>query len=117
MTRAQVLVEFALILPLQLFIILGGLQLGLALTTEIRLTHAAQAAATNGAAASDRRCERAIEAVVQIYGSRPDEVECTEPDALVEIRVADTPVAVNPFGAWKVSAIGRAIGETPSPSP
>lgn len=77
--RGQALVEFALVLPLLLFIILGGMSLGFVFLDRMRLEHATMEAAIAGASdpSPPRRCEVAEQTVAVIYGLAPDTFRCT----------------------------------------
>lgn len=105
------MVEFALILPLQLLLILGALQVGLALVTRIQLVHAAQQGAVIGASEPvvSQRCDRAIEAATTVYGSAPDAAECSQPGNVVQLRLTDAATVIGPFGTWNVVSTGRAV--------
>ena len=76
--RGQALVEFALVTPLLLLLIVGGMMLGLAMHDRSTLTHAAQEAARAAAEApSDpERCDAARAAIETVsgrsFGSCPD---------------------------------------------
>jgi Flp pilus assembly protein TadG len=107
----QAVVEFALILPLLLLLILGMFQIGLALTLSSRLTHAAQQAAVAGAAetAVPARCDTALAVVPVVYGSDPDEARCTEPGGVLEVQLTDAAPRIGPWPVWNLHVIGRAV--------
>jgi hypothetical protein len=106
------LVEFALILPLMLLLILGVFQIGLGLLTTQRLQHAAQQASTAG------NCAKALEVVEVLYGSIPDSAQCAEPGSVVvEVVLTDAAPLIGPWGEWRINASGRTLLPTPSPVP
>jgi Flp pilus assembly protein TadG len=109
--KGQAMVEFALILPLMLLLILGLFQVGLAQLTATRLTHAAQQAAIAGAAepsVSDR-CDTATVTASVIYGSTPDDTQCTQPGNVITVHLTDAAEQVGPWPVWHIEAIGRAV--------
>lgn len=111
MPRGQALVEFALILPILLLLVLGGLGVGLVEIQRYQLTHAAAEGAIAGANDHDpsTRCASALGAAVAVLGHEPTDKSCTT-DSLVSVRlVMDVPVVV-PFlpSPWRVSVIERA---------
>lgn len=109
-SSGQALVEFALILPILLFLILGGMQLGLLLIDRIQVQHAAQEGAIAGAseASVPRRCTVAEATVPKVLGRDPTEVRCTAPGDLMVVTVHDVLPLVAPFGWNEVDVTARA---------
>jgi Flp pilus assembly protein TadG len=105
------LIEFALVLPLMLVLILGVFQVGLLLLMRTELVHAAQQGAIAGAAepAVPRRCTTAIATAEVIYGSAPDDSQCAQPGNIVTLRLLDAVPVVSPFGPWTVDVTARAV--------
>jgi hypothetical protein len=106
------MVEFALILPLLLLLILGGLQVGLALLTRMELVHAASEAAIAGAStpAPPRRCPTALAVLAEVYGRDPDDARCT-PSARrqLEVRaVVNLPLFIPGPDHWTIVVTERA---------
>lgn len=106
------MVEFALILPLLLFVILGGIQVGLALTVRYELVVAAAEGADTGALdrTPETRCDTALAATAAVYAHPLASVSCREPVGLVEVSATyDLPLIVPLFGAtWTISVTERA---------
>ncbi len=103
--------EMALITPILLLLVLGVFQVGLAMLTQLELTHAAQQAAALGASepvVADR-CPTALETVPKIYGSVPDDAKCVEPGGILRVTVTDGAPIIGPWGVWNIEAIGRAV--------
>lgn len=92
----------ALVTPILLLLILGTFQVGLALVTRLQLVHAAQ----QGAIAAD--CTEALAKVPVIYGSAPDEANCSLTSGVLEVRLADAAPIIGPWGPWIIVAVGRA---------
>jgi uncharacterized iron-regulated membrane protein len=105
------MIEFALVLPIMLVLILGVFQVGLLLLVRTELTHAAQQGALAGAAdpAVPQRCDTAIATAEVIYGRAPDDAQCAQPGNVVELRLLDAVPVVSPFGPWTVDVTGRAV--------
>lgn len=110
--RGQALVEMALILPLLLFVILGGIQVGLAMTVRYELVVAAAEGADTGALdrTPERRCDTALAATAAVYAHPLASSSCRQPPGLVEVTAAvDLPLLVPLFGAsWRISVSERA---------
>ena len=110
--RGQALVEFALILPLLLFVILGGIQVGLAMTVRYELVVAAAEGADTGALdrTPETRCSTALAATAAVYGHPLASSDCRLPTGLVEVTAAvDLPLVFPLFGAsWHISVTQRA---------
>jgi hypothetical protein len=110
--RGQALVEFALVTPLLLFMILGGLQLGLIAISRIELQHAVQEGAIAGASEPlvPRRCDVAKATVPRILGRAPQKVRCHAPGQMLVVDATDTVPRLTPFPIpLDISATGRAI--------
>jgi Flp pilus assembly protein TadG len=109
--RAQAMVEFALILPILLVLILGVFTVGLALLMSQQLTHAAQQGATAGAneLAVPQRCTTAIATAETVYSGILDASACTQPGNVVELTLTDTVPAVSPFGPWVLNVTAKAV--------
>lgn len=110
--RGQALVETALVLPLLLFVILGGIQVGLAMTVRYELVVAAATGADSGALdrTPESRCATALDATAAVYGHPLAASSCRLPAGLVEVSAAvDLPLIVPLFGAsWRISVTERA---------
>lgn len=104
--KAQAIVEFALILPLLLLILLGGAQLGLLIVADMRLEHAVMEGTIAGAQepAVPQRCNVAEATTTQILGRVPAQIQCSQPGNLVTLRVSDDIVMILPFIAptWRL---------------
>lgn len=76
--RGQAIVEFALILPIFLFVIVGGFQVWLYERTDFEILHAATQAADAGAAQEfvPDRCATARETIDASLDFMPDSVDC-----------------------------------------
>jgi len=111
--RGQALVEFALILPILLVVILGTFQVGLMLGLREQLSHAAREAAIVGCPADAT--------VASVLGRAPALVECSVSDGITVVTLTDPAALVTPFlGKLDVTVTGRAVIREPdgaSPSP
>jgi Flp pilus assembly protein TadG len=105
------MVQFALVTPILLLLIVGVFQVGLALLTSLQMTHAAIQGATAGAnePAVPRRCNTAITTAETVYAGELDAAECTQPGNVVTLRLADTVPAVSPFGPWTLDVTAKAV--------
>lgn len=110
-SSGQALVEFALVLPLLLFLILGGMQLGLLLIDRLEVEHAAAEGAVAGAgeASVPRRCDVAEATVPRVLGRDPTSVTCTAPGDMLVVSVHDEIPLVVPFGPHSVDVTARAV--------
>ena len=109
MPKGQALIEFAFILPILLFLVLGGMQLALLGIEREELGHAAREAAIVGCPAEDT--------VQRILGRLPETVTCETVDDVTSVTLADPVARVAPFfGNLTVTVTGRAVPR-PSPSP
>ncbi|HLA65193.1 MAG TPA: TadE family protein [Candidatus Saccharimonadales bacterium] len=107
----QALVEFALILPIFLMLMLGGLQVGLALMVRYELVHAAIDGADAGARDIDplTRCDTALAVLASDYGRVPDNDSCTAGSSIEVTAAVDLPLLV-PLGpgVWRIAVDERA---------
>ncbi len=85
-SRGQALVEFALVTPLFLLLMLGGIGYGLLIMQRMDLLHTAQRAVVY---ASETTCAGALGKVPQLYGSEPDFKDCTVTGQVVEVTLRD----------------------------
>lgn len=108
--RAQALIEFALILPILLFLVLGTFQVALMAMLREELGHAAREAAIGG-------CVTAEATVQQVLGRMPEQFSCSTAEVVI-VELADPAAQVAPFfGDITVKVTGRAVvRETPAPS-
>lgn len=113
MPRGQAIVEFALILPLLLLLILGSLQVGVALMVRSELSHAVREAAVAGATAASQpeRCPAALAALVTVFGRDPETAHCTPATGnAIEVSAAvDLPLFIPGPDVWRISVTERAI--------
>ena len=108
--RGQALIEFALVLPLLLVLILGTFQVGLLLGLHQSLSHAAREAAIVGCTADDT--------VASLLGRTPARVECNVTEGITEVTVSDPAARVAPFfGDLDVTVTGRAVEREPDGTP
>jgi Flp pilus assembly protein TadG len=109
--QGVVMIEFALVTPILLLLIVGVFQVGLALLTSLTLTHAAQQGATAGAnePAVPRRCNTAIATAETVYSSDLEDAQCSQPGNVVTLTLTDTVPMVSPFGPWTLDATARAV--------
>lgn len=110
------MVEFALILPIFLLLILGTIQVGIWQLASYNLQHAAIQGATAGAAepAPARRCDIAITTAERVLGHAPASAACIAIGADFTLELGDrvaqvAPVVENFPQLLKVSAFGRAV--------
>ncbi|HXS47577.1 MAG TPA: TadE family protein [Solirubrobacterales bacterium] len=118
MRRGQALLELALVTPLILLIMLGGIGVGLLVLTRIELQHAAQEAAIAGA--SNGGCASALGIVPQVLGYAPDDKECSEAGQLVEVTLSESVAEIAPMIPLPrtITVVGRAVvRESPAPEP
>ena len=116
--RGQALVEFAIITPILLMLILGGAGVGLLLLNRMELQHAAQEAATSGAIAGG--CSGALGVVPRILGSEPDDKACEEVGQIVEVtlsRRSATIVPLVPLPEFVTVTARALVRPEPSASP
>lgn len=112
MHRGQALVEFALILPLLMLLILGGIQVGIGLMTRYELVVAAAEGADTGALdrTPETRCTTALAATTAVYAHPLAALDCSSPSGLVEVTASvDLPLLFPLFGTtWRISVSERA---------
>jgi Flp pilus assembly protein TadG len=102
------LVEFAIILPIVLMLVVGGLHLGLLVLDRTRVTHTAQEAAV-GAATNPQGCANVEVVARRIYGSALDAVSCTSNGQEVTVSVTHQFAALLPWLPDQVHATERAV--------
>ena len=68
--------EFALILPILLLLVLGSIEVGLAMVTRYELVHAATEGAIAGASTPGDRCADAMAVTAAIYGRQLTDLAC-----------------------------------------
>ncbi len=100
------MVEFALVLPLLLFLIVGGAGVGILLIHRSELTHAAQELAT-AAAATD--CPSAMVQTDAVLGYQPDQADCSVTAEIVTVDLSHGFPALVPFLPDTVHVEARAI--------
>jgi len=98
----QALLEAALTLPILLFVLLGGISIGLIVLDRYELQHAATEGAIAGAGSRSQRCANATSVAIRVLGRRPGSTSCVVRSRIVELTVAeDLPIYVpalsNPF--------------------
>ncbi len=113
--RGQALVEFAIILPLMLVVILGGIGVGLLLLERMQLQHTANVVATFAATSN---CAGALGRVPQVLGHEPDAKSCDVRGQLVEVTLRDSFRMIVPLVPLPSTIVvdARALVE-PTPSP
>lgn len=110
--RGQALIEFALVAPLLLFLILGGLQLGFLFIGRMQLEHAATEAAIAGASEPSQRhrCDVAKATVPLVLGHKPDSVTCKATGKLVTVGASEHVALVSPLGIGNgIDVTARAV--------
>ncbi len=113
--RGQALVEFALILPLLLLILLGGIALGLLILHRNQLQQVAYEAAV---AAAQQNCDVADARARQLFGGQLQTVTCSATGQMVTVTVVNGWPSVVPFLPEQVKVTARAmIRQEASPSP
>lgn len=107
--RGQSLVEFALVAPILLLTMLGGIAIGLALILSMDLTHAATEGAVLGAQASPGadRCQQALQGAAEALG-RVVQATCEDRDGWVTVHLEQSaPLPLPGFDHWTVGATER----------
>lgn len=99
--RGQVLVEFALILPLLLLVLLQGLQLGLIEVRTLELQFATSEAAIAGASEPSpaRRCDTAQTVFDEAFSRPADPVKCTAIGEDFTVQASYGVAVISPFQA------------------
>jgi len=100
--RGQALLEFAIITPLMLFILLGGISIGLIILDRYELQHAATEGAISGADVHFGRCGEAIAVANRVLGRRPGSASCVVRGRVLELSLSESlpifiPALANPF--------------------
>jgi hypothetical protein len=108
------LVEFALVLPLLLFLVVGVMGLGLVMLNRMQLQHAASETAVE-AATSD--CAAALGRVHQILGYHPHLEECKRTGQLVTVTLAHTWPTLLPVLPETIIVRASAFVRDPQPTP
>lgn len=106
MTRGQALVEFALVLPLLLLVIVGGLGLGLTLVQRLQLEHAAAELATFAASTG---CAEALNRADDLLSPSVTLVRCEATPELVTFTVGQAWRAIDPFSPEWIVVQSQAI--------
>ena len=104
--RGQALAEFALVLPILLLVIVGGLHLGLLLVDRMRVVHTAQQTAIEAAKNS---CGNAEVVAERIFGGDLDSVTCDRQGQEFTVHVVHSFPALIPWLPDRVEATERAI--------
>lgn len=112
--RGQALVEFALVLPILLLLLLGSMQVGVALLVRYQLEHAVSEAAIAGATAASQpeRCPAALAALAEVYRGSIQDAACVPSSGTaiqVTARVDLLLFIPAPTDHWSIEATGRAI--------
>jgi Flp pilus assembly protein TadG len=108
----QALVEFALVLPLILFISLGGISVGIVILHRLELEHAAQQVANEAAYVG---CDSAAARAGQVLGYQPEQATCSTTGQLVTVDLAHSWPALLPFVPETISVEARAFTREPVP--
>jgi Flp pilus assembly protein TadG len=113
MPRGQALVEFALVLPVLLLLILGSMQVAVALMVRAELAHAAREGAIAGAAEPDqpKRCDTALAALAEVYGRPLDDAKCVPAvgNAIEVSADVDLRLFIPGWDHWRLAVTERAI--------
>jgi Flp pilus assembly protein TadG len=111
--RGQAIVELALVMPLLLFVVLGGIWIGLLLVDRMELQHAAQEGAVMGvtASASADPCTTALGAAETVLGRPAAYATCSIDGAsTLSVELHDEiPPLVPMFGPVTVRVVERGI--------
>lgn len=111
--RGQVLVEFALILPIQLMLFIGAFTVYDAASTRDDLKRAASEGAIAGASepGPPRRCTHALDVADQVLGYHPTRKSCRREDDLIAVTLTeDLPIRIPflPVSSWRIVVVERA---------
>lgn len=112
--RGQALVEAALILPILLLVILGGLALGLVQIQRQQLTHAAQQGSALAATVSPDPCPTAITKTLAALG-REVAVTCTGDTEWIDLTLTE-PLPM-PYPGWEGRPTTVTVRTARLPSP
>jgi hypothetical protein len=104
--RGQALVEFALVLPILLMLIVGGAGVGLLLIHRMEIQHAAQEVAVE---AGQTNCTVALLQVDEVLGYQPDATSCDIAGQFATVRVTQGFPSLVPFLPETISIEARAI--------
>jgi hypothetical protein len=104
--KGQAMVEFALILPILMVILLGIIGSGLTILHREQMQHAANEIAI---AAATETCPPAMAKLSQILGYTPDESSCDVTGQIVEVRVVNGWSALLPMLPETISVSARAV--------
>lgn len=112
-SRGQALVEFALVLPLLLFLVLGSMQVGVALMVRAELAHAAREGAIAGASAPAKsgRCGIALAGMAKVYGRRIQDTACDLAGGKsITVKAGlDLPLFIPGVQTWRISVTETAL--------
>ncbi len=115
MQRGQAIVEFALILPIMLGLIMATLWLSLFLVYRTQLQHVAQETVI---AVAYEDCNAATSAAAHILGHAPDNLVCKITGNVARVTVRESWPQMMPFLPSVIAAEARAIVRpTPTPTP
>lgn len=106
--KGQALAEFAVVLPLLLFVVVGGLGLGLTMVHRMELQHAAQEVATEAARTS---CSAALNRVDDLLGYQTQTATCDAVGRVVTVVLAHPFPALMPGLPDSVEVSARALTE------
>lgn len=121
--RGQALVEFALVLPLLLLLVIGAIWFSLLMLQTSRMDHAAREGAVAGATAEEGidRCDRAIEASTAVLEAPGVSRECVIDGELVTVTLSGSLPVPPPLDALHDGDIevdaSAIIRPTPSEAP
>lgn len=106
-SSGQAVVEFALILPLMLLLLLGVFAVGVFEIRSLRLVHAAIEGAVAGAGSPGDPCGLALETARKVYGSAPDTSACDVQGQFIEVTLSDR-INLPPPLDWLATSSQRA---------
>jgi hypothetical protein len=104
--RGQALVEFALLLPILMLIVLGSMGIGLTILHREQMQHAAQEVAV---AAAQETCPAGMAKLDKILGYTPDTSDCTVTGQIVEVSLSNAWPALLPMLPETISVSARAV--------
>lgn len=112
-SRGQALVEFALILPIQLMLFLGAFTVYQASSIRDDLKRAASEGAIAGASepGPPRRCIHALDVTDRVLGYHPTRQSCRREDDLLAVTLTeDLPIRIPffPVSSWRIVVTERA---------
>jgi hypothetical protein len=112
--RGQAMVEAALVMPILLLVILGGIAISISVARieidRYELLHAASEGAIAGASKSTLRCMEARSVARRILGRRPSENTCDIRAGMVVLTLSETLTLYDPYfkSPYLVSQTSRA---------